>query len=136
MVLALVTSTLALVAGSAPAQAETTQVVYVTEAGLDRVAVMDAATGTVVATADVQDSPYGVAVSPDGSRVYVPNAGSDTVSVIETVTNTVVATVAVGDFPVGVAVTPDGTQVYWPIASSERDRCRSSTPPPTRSSPP
>ena len=47
-------------------------------------------------TVTVGASPYGVAVSPDGSRVYVGNSGGvNTVSVIDTGTNTVIATVGV-----------------------------------------
>jgi YVTN family beta-propeller protein len=45
--------------------------------------------------------PFGVSVSPDGSRAYVANQNSNNVSVINTTTNTVVATVAVGTQPVG-----------------------------------
>jgi YVTN family beta-propeller protein len=56
--------------------------------------------------------PFGVAVTPDGSKVYVTNLLSNTVSVIATATNTVSATIAVGDHPEGVAVTPDGSKVY------------------------
>ncbi len=43
--------------------------------------------------------PFGVAVTPDGSKVYVANDGSSTVSVIATATNTVTATIPVGSSP-------------------------------------
>jgi YVTN family beta-propeller protein len=49
--------------------------------------------------------PYGVAVTPDGSKVYVANAVSNSVSVIATATNTVTATIGVGSEPLGVGVT-------------------------------
>jgi YVTN family beta-propeller protein len=62
-------------------------------------AVISTATNTVTATVVVGSRPYGVAVTPDGSRVYVANGFSDTVSVISTATNTVTATVAVGTEP-------------------------------------
>ena len=53
--------------------------------------VIDTATNAVVGSPiAVGDAPFGVAVTPDGSRVYVANAGDD-VSVIDTATNTVVA---------------------------------------------
>ena len=61
---------------------------------------------------NVGSGPYGVAVSPDGTKVYVANDNSNTVSVIDTATNTVTATVPVGSYPSGVAVSPDGTKVY------------------------
>jgi YVTN family beta-propeller protein len=64
-----------------------------------------------VATIDVGLAPFGVAVTPDGSKVYVANL-SNTVSVISTATNVVSATISVGDGPVGVAFTPDGSRAY------------------------
>jgi YVTN family beta-propeller protein len=56
----------------------------------------------------VGSSSYGVAVSPDRTRVYVTNRWDYTVSVINTATNKVIATVPVGDYPYGVSVSPDG----------------------------
>ena len=53
---------------------------------------------------NVGNNPWGVAVTPDGTKVYVANSGSDnTVSVIDTATNTVTATVTVGITPMGIA---------------------------------
>ena len=77
-----------------------------------RVSVIDTATNTVIATIPVGDNPFGVAVSPDGSKVYVANSNSHTVSVIATATDTVTATIPVGNIPLGVAVTPDGSKLY------------------------
>ena len=58
-------------------------------------------------------SPFGVAVTPDGSKVYVTDSSRlGHVSVIDTATNTVIATIPVGIGPRGVAVTPDGSKVY------------------------
>jgi YVTN family beta-propeller protein len=65
----------------------------------------------MVATIDVGLAPFGVAVTPDGSRVYVTNL-NNTVSVIATATNSVVATISVGNGPLGVAFTPDGSKAY------------------------
>ncbi len=56
--------------------------------------------------------PFGVAVSPGGSRVYVTNPTAGILSVIDTAGHTVVATVALGVEPTGVAVTPDAGRVY------------------------
>lgn len=61
---------------------------------------VDAATNTVATTIPVGRYPFGVAVSPDGSKVYVTNGGSATVSVIATASNAVTATVPVGSAPV------------------------------------
>jgi YVTN family beta-propeller protein len=75
------------------------------------VSVLDTATNTVVATIPVEGVPWGVAITPDGTRAYVTNLGS-TVAVIDTATNIVVATVPVGAGSQGVAVTPEGAYVY------------------------
>ena len=55
---------------------------------------------------------YGIAVSPDGSKVYVTNTAAGTVSVINPVNNTVVGTIQVGSNPAGVTFTPDGRFAY------------------------
>ena len=85
---------------------------YIPNADSDNVSVIDDATQTVVDTIPVGDRPWGMAVSPDGSRVYVSNRTSNSLSVIETAGNTVIATVPVGLNPYGVAVSPDGSEVY------------------------
>jgi YVTN family beta-propeller protein len=66
----------------------------------------------VTATITVGTSPFGVAVSPDGTKAYVTNLSSNNVSVINTADNTVDATITVGTTPEGVAVSPDGTKAY------------------------
>jgi YVTN family beta-propeller protein len=66
----------------------------------------------MVESETVGNQPFGVAVTPDGSKVYVANEVSASVSVIDTATNTVVGTIPVGNFPIGVAVIPDGSKVY------------------------
>ena len=72
-----------------------------------------AAENDVIDTVTVGIDPFGVAVSPDGTRVYVANSGTTTVSVIDTTTNPhTVSAVTVGTNPRGVAVSPDGTRVY------------------------
>jgi YVTN family beta-propeller protein len=76
------------------------------------VSVIDVATRAVTATIAVGSGPFGVAVTPDGSKVYVSNSNDETVSVIDVATSAVTATIAVGSVPDGVAVTPDGSKVY------------------------
>ncbi|WP_246206689.1 YncE family protein [Virgibacillus ihumii] len=94
---------------------------YVTNAGEgeNTVSFIDTSTNTVINTVTVGNTPFGVAITPDGTRVYVTNQGDDTVSVIDTVTNTVVATVMVGNGPISVAITPDGTRAY--VANANDD---------------
>jgi YVTN family beta-propeller protein len=92
---------------AAPARA------YITNSGDGTVSVIDTTNNTVVMTIPVGRKPFGVAVTPDGSKVYIANSGDGTVSVINTATNTVIGSpIAVGTNPVGVAVTPDGKTVY------------------------
>jgi YVTN family beta-propeller protein len=89
---------------------------YVTQGMSNTVTVIDTATGQSVATLEVGFLPWGVAVSPEGTRVYVASSFSDTVSVIDTTTKTVIDTITLGQGeeagPFGVAVHPDGSRVY------------------------
>ena len=78
--------------------------------GNGTVSVLDA-TNKEVATIDVGLAPFGVAVTPDGSRAYVTNL-NNTVSIIDTATNAVSATISVGKGPLGIAFTPDGSKAY------------------------
>ncbi|WP_229391627.1 PKD domain-containing protein [Methanosarcina sp. DH2] len=90
---------------------------YIANFNSNTVSVINTANNTVEATVNVRKNPYGIAVSPDGTRIYVTNTNygySGTVSVIDTAINEVTATVDVGQkySPCGVAVTSDGTKVY------------------------
>ncbi|MFZ5644668.1 MAG: beta-propeller fold lactonase family protein [Bacillota bacterium] len=82
----------------------------------DIVTVINTGTNTIVATIALPDGsdPFGVAVTPDGSRAYVTNRGNDTVTVISTATNTILTTISLppGATPIGIAVTPDGSRAY------------------------
>ena len=87
---------------------------YVTNFNPDTVSVIDTATNAVVGSPiPVGDDPFGIAITPDGTKAYVTNAGAGTVSVINTATNAVVGSaINVGDVPFGIAITPDGTKAY------------------------
>lgn len=104
--------------GSAPVSATITATPvssgfgYITNLSSNDVSVISTANNSLIATVAVGRSPWGVSVSPDGSRVYVANIGSNSVSVISTASNTVIATVPTGNSPMGVAVSPDGSTVY------------------------
>jgi len=102
-----------------PATGAIAQNAYITNVNLGTVSVIDTATGTVVGPMiPVGGNPFGVAVTPDGTKAYVASQRDGTASVINTASNTVVATILLGGFirpdiqPVGVAVTPDSTKVY------------------------
>jgi YVTN family beta-propeller protein len=74
---------------------------YITNSESDTVSVINTATSTVIATIPVGPgfTPYGVAVTSDGSKVYVVNLNSSSVSVIDAATNMVTATIIVGSDP-------------------------------------
>lgn len=88
---------------------------YITNSGNGSVSLIDLAGNQVLpSTIGVGASPFGVAISQDGSRVYVSNLVSGTVSVISTLTDppSVIGTITTGGFPFGVAVNPAGTLLY------------------------
>lgn len=91
--------------------------------GIGVVAVVDAASQTIVKTIAVGRSPVAVVVSSDGKRVYVANEepnvsgtgdifNTGMVSVISTDTDGVVATIAAGYLPADLVVSPDNTRLY------------------------
>ncbi len=88
------------------------QTAYITNSYDNTVSVINVATNDVTTVIPVGSSPYGVSVSPDGSKVYVANNLSNTLSVINAATNTVSATIPIGANPFGVSVSPDGSKVY------------------------
>jgi len=70
----------------------------------------------LIANILVGNSPFGVAVAPDGTRAYVCNYGSRTVSVIDTATNQVLTNIPhsleATEPPRYIAVRPDGIRAY------------------------
>jgi YVTN family beta-propeller protein/VCBS repeat-containing protein len=73
------------------------------------VSAADAVTTGAVSTGP---SPYGVALSPNGTQAYVVNYGNNTVAVVNTATGAVTNTIGVGANPYGVALTPNGKYAY------------------------
>lgn len=65
-----------------------------------------------VTTIAVGSTPWGMAVTPDGTEAYVANNASNSVSVIDTTTNTVASTISLGAAPYAVAITPDASEVW------------------------
>lgn len=111
MRLAMVLVVTLVLAGTAGASAGS--FAYITNYGSNTVSVIDTGANKVTVTVPVGNSPLGVAVSPDWSRIYVVNSGAPGfVSVIDAAQNVVTATVPVGNYPAGVAVSPDGSHVY------------------------
>jgi YVTN family beta-propeller protein len=74
------------------------------------------ASAELVATINVGGgtTPYGIAVTPDGSRVYVSNSTAGSVSVIDTATRAVTNTITsnIGSIPVGITIDSSGSNAY------------------------
>ena len=80
--------------------------------GLDNtVSVISTTSDTVVQTIPVANSPFGVAITPNGKFAYV-SSQSGVLTVIDTATNSVARTFPIGGAPFGLAFSPDGTKLY------------------------
>lgn len=66
------------------------------------VAVIDAASNTVLTNVTVGHEPYAVAMAPGGGFAYVTNRADDSVSIIDTATDMVIGTMPVADTPEGI----------------------------------
>ncbi|MFV9645137.1 MAG: beta-propeller fold lactonase family protein [Desulfobacterales bacterium] len=86
---------------------------YVTNSDSDCVTVIDRQRDRVVATIAVDQSPMGIAASPDGSKIYVANSGSSNISVIDTGVSRVINTIGnFGYSPAELALSGDGLTLY------------------------
>lgn len=79
------------------------------------VAVVDRRNRQVIRSIGVGQSPYAIAIAPNGQRAFVTNQGDDTVSIIDMTCQTVVATV-----PLNVPTTLPGTAPTTPSAAPVR----------------
>jgi YVTN family beta-propeller protein len=61
---------------------------------------------------NVGSTPWGCAITPDGTKLYITNMGSNDVSVINTITNNVIYSIPAGNAPRGIAINPAGTLAY------------------------
>jgi phospholipase C len=82
------------------------------------VAIIDTSTFAFVSALVSETNPYGIASTPDGSKIYVTESGTNLVSSFE-VASLVGATakqagttIVVGVYPHGVTVSPDGARAY------------------------
>lgn len=86
---------------------------YVTNSDSDCVTVIDRQQDRVVATIAVDQTPMGIAASPDGSKIYVANSGSSNISVIDTGVSRVINTIGnFGYSPAELALSGDGLTLY------------------------
>jgi YVTN family beta-propeller protein len=96
-------------------------VAYVTEPASNRLLVLNARSGAIIATVPVGNTPSGLAVSPDGKQVWVANTQlnggfsgpSGSVTVIATDTDSVIGTISIFvPGSIDVAFSPDGHNAY------------------------
>jgi YVTN family beta-propeller protein len=86
---------------------------YVTNLTGRSVSVVDPTIGQQIATIQVGEDPFDVAVTPDGSRAYVSLLPTEQIKIIDTATNQVVKTIPFHqESPSKVVFSPDGTRAY------------------------
>ncbi len=96
--------------------------VYVSNSAQDSISILEAHTGKVEKTLLLEPAdsvkglrgvlPFGLALSPDGSRLYVACAGINALAVIDTEQEKVLGYIPTGWFPARVKVSPDGKTLY------------------------
>lgn len=98
---------------------------YIANSSLNTVSVFNTANRNFVKDIPVDNQPWAVAVSPDGTRIYVlsindvyGHAGIGTVSVIDAAQNKVISTIPVGKNAGSIVVSPDGKKAYVANKSS------------------
>ncbi len=110
------------VGGSSPnSLVSTDDRVFVSNGNNDGISVIDTRRDTVIAEIFLQlderlgnlrgHIPFGLALSPDGTRLYVAEAGINAIAVIDLRSLEVLGHLPVGWFPSKLAVTPDGARL-------------------------
>jgi phospholipase C len=95
-----------------PVQSPTATHAYVPGVCGGAVAVIDTTTYALVSAIESETNPYGIAATPDGSKIYVTNSGTNVISVIDPSTAKITGSITTGIFPHGIAVSPNGSQAY------------------------
>jgi len=81
----------------------------------DNIHVIDPATNKVVATIEDIETPHGVAIAPDGTRIYITDETLKTLDVVDAKTLKVLKRIPLSGRPNNVDVTRDGGRVYVAI---------------------
>jgi gliding motility-associated-like protein len=85
---------------------------YVTNFNNGTLTIVNTATNSFVTNINVNTTPEGISVSPDGTKAYITNEGINTVSVFNAANNSLQTTIPVGTTPWGICTSPDGSLVY------------------------
>jgi DNA-binding beta-propeller fold protein YncE len=96
--------------------------VYVSNSAQDSISILDAQKNRLIETVRLEPAPgvgglrgvlpFGLALSPDESRLYIACAGINAVAVFDTRRRGVQGYIPTGWFPARVAVSPDGRTLY------------------------
>lgn len=96
--------------------------VYVSNSAQDSISVLDAKNNRLLVTTRIEPAPgvgglrgvlpFGLALSPDESRLYVACAGINAIAVFETAAKEVIGYIPTGWFPARVALSQDGGTLY------------------------
>jgi YVTN family beta-propeller protein len=84
----------------------------------DNLHVIDPATNQVVGTIEDIETPHGVSIAPDGSRIYVTDESLSTLDVVDAKTLKVFKRIRLSGRPNNLDVSKDGSQVYVAIAQA------------------
>jgi len=86
---------------------------YITNPNNGTISVINTVTKNIVSIISIgTGSPWGVAVSSDGTRVYTSDLNYDAIHVLDSKTNSIISTINIAGAPRGIAVSPDGARVY------------------------
>jgi YVTN family beta-propeller protein len=80
--------------------------VYVSTGRGKTAVIVETATNTEVASIEVGERPWGIAVSPDGETLFTANGPSNDVSFVDIASRRVTARIPVGNRPWGLALVP------------------------------
>lgn len=96
--------------------------IFVSNTAQDSITIIDTRTNRVEKTVRLSPAetvrgllgvlPFGLALSPDGSRLYVACSGINAVAVMDTRSDTILGYFPAGWFPARVAVSPNGKTLY------------------------
>ena len=104
----------------AAAQGPKLRIIQTNSAG-DNIHVIDPATNKVVGEIKGIETPHGIVVAPDGSRIYVSEQADKTVTVFDGKTLQAIKRIPLSGNPNLIDITPDGRWIYAAIALTYDD---------------